>query len=162
MDLKESIEKIVQNLISEEYFIVDVSVSGVGGRPKVTVLIDGDGGITIDKCAEISRELGNEIEKRNIIDQNYILEVSSPGVDYPLKSLRQYNRNIGRKLKIQFEDNSSFTGVLKEVKEGFITIEAELPVKNREGKVLKNKKTFQEMEVPLEKIKKTNIIISFN
>lgn len=162
MDLRENIERIVQDLISEEYFIVEISVTGVGGRPKVTVLIEGDNGISIDKCAEVSRRLGNEIEARNLIDENFILEVSSPGVDYPLKSSRQYTRNIGRKLKIQLEDNSSIAGTLKGVKEGSINIEAEVPAMNRDGKVLKNKKAFQEMEIPLEKIKKTSVIISFN
>jgi ribosome maturation factor RimP len=161
MQLRESIEEIVQNLISDEYFIVDVSVAGSGGRQKVTVLLDGDNGITIEKCAEVSRRLGEEIESRDLISQNYILEVSSPGIDYPLKLNRQYKRNIGRKLKLQLEDDSFHTGTLKDVKDDFIIIEAEVMAVNNAGKVLKNKIVFQEMEIPFIKIKKTNVIISF-
>jgi ribosome maturation factor RimP len=162
MQLRESIEEIVQNLISGEYFIVDVSVTGSGGRPKITVLVDGDNGITIEKCAEISRRLGEEIESKDLISQNYILEVSSPGIDYPLKFNRQYIRNIGRKLKIQLEDDGFQTGTLKEVKDASIIIDAEVAAVNNAGKVLKNKIVFQEMEIPFEKIKKTNVIISFS
>jgi len=162
MNLRERIEEIVQNLIEEEYFIVEVSDSGSGGRQKITVLIDGDNGITIEKCAEVSRKLGNEIEKQELIDQNFILEVSSPGADSPLKFLRQYKKNIGRKLKVQLEDENSLSGTLMGVNEDSIVIEAELPVVNRNGKVMKNKKTFQETEIPFNKIRKTSVIISFN
>jgi ribosome maturation factor RimP len=162
MQLRESIEEIVQNFISEEYFIVDVTVAGSGGRQKITVLLDGDSGITIDKCAEISRFLGEEIEKRDLVSQNYILEVSSPGIDYPLKYSRQYKRNIGRKLKVQLTDDKSYSGTLKEVKDDCIIVEAEVQALDNTGKVLKNKKAFQDTEIPFDKIKKTNVIISFS
>ena len=162
MSLRESIEEIVQNFIKDEYFIIEVSVSGAASHHKVTVLLDGDRGITIDKCAEVSRVLGGEIEKRELITQNYILEVSSPGVDYPLKSPRQYLKNLGRKLRILMEEDAAKEGILKDVTADGILIEEEVKAIDKTGKALKNRKTLQIVEIPFNRIKKTNVIISFN
>jgi ribosome maturation factor RimP len=162
MQLRESIGEIVQKHIDDEFFIVDILIAGAGGRQKITVLLDGDSGITIDKCAEISRVLGEEIEKRDLISQNYILEVSSPGIDHPLKYNRQYKRNIGRKLKVQLVDDQTYSGTLKDVKDDCIIVEAEVQATDNTGKVLKNKKAILDTEIPFDKIKKTNVIISFS
>jgi ribosome maturation factor RimP len=59
--------------------------------------------VTIQQCAEISRELAGEIERENVIETSYRLEVSSPGIDKPLSLLRQYRKNVGRRFKVTFE-----------------------------------------------------------
>ncbi len=153
MQLKEKIEEIVSERLSEEYFIVEIIIGGTRVKPKITILLDGDDGITIDYCAEISRKVANEIEEKNIIDTAYTLEVSSPGIDFPLKFLRQYIKNIGRKLEIELIDGNIKTGKLEEVNEGILYLSAD-----------KKKKTIEEavkQEIKLEEIKKAVVIISF-
>jgi ribosome maturation factor RimP len=85
-DLAESV------LERTDYFIVDVVYSGSGNNQKVTVLIDGDHGVDIDICASISRKLSMKIDELDLIPNKYVLEVSSPGVDYPLTSQRQIKK----------------------------------------------------------------------
>ena len=58
------------------------------GRWILRVFIDREGGVTLDDCAGVSRELGDLIEAKNIIDYPYVLEVSSPGLNRPLKTVR--------------------------------------------------------------------------
>lgn len=153
MQLKEKIEEIVSERLSEEYFIVEVIIGGIKIKPKITILLDGDNGITIDYCAEISRKVANEIEEKNIIDTAYTLEVSSPGIDFPLKFQRQYVKNIGRKLEIELLNGDTKTGKLEEVN-----------AENLYLSVDKKKKISEEtvnQEIKIEDIKKAVVLISF-
>ena len=131
MDLKTEIERLVNQLLTadaqgETLFLVDVHVAGNPNfHPKVTVLLDGDAGITIDKCAEISRRLGNQLETLDLINSAFVLEVSSPGLDTPLLLRRQYVKNLGRKVKVSLNDGSTKTGTLLAVNEEGILLEEE-------------------------------------
>lgn len=107
-----------QSLPSEDLFLVDVAVSDSPVRPKITVLADGEQGITIDQCASISRRINARITETFGEEISYVLEVSSPGVDYPLTQPKQFARNVGRNLKIKLQDGSEKTGKLDEVTEG--------------------------------------------
>ncbi len=162
MILRDKIEEIVQNIIGEEYFIIEISIAGPSNRQKVTIILDGDEGIKIDMCAKVSRTLGAELETLDIINENYILEVTSPGIDYPLKYERQYKRNIGRNFKIELKDDTIKMGILKEIKGDVIVLDEEVATRNSAGKILKNKVTLQETEIAFNEIKKSNVIISFS
>src|SRR5919199_1422138 len=99
MDDKARIIELLQPYLNDgEFYIVDVQVVGrQAGRLKVTILLDSDTGITIDQCADISRRLGVEMDEGNFFGESaFTLEVSSPGVDFPLTFPRQFIRNIGR------------------------------------------------------------------
>lgn len=85
-------------MLSESQFIVDLSVSRNVPR-KINVVIDGDDGVGIDDCANLSRKL-SAILDNGLLDDDYVLEVSTPGVDQPLKLRRQYRKHIGRKMKV--------------------------------------------------------------
>src|SRR5436190_13576294 len=99
MDLKGKIEELVlSNLENKDLFIVDTLLSGSAGMRKITVLLDGNNGVTIEDCARLSRKLGVIIEETELIDSAYLLEVSSPGVEQPLTLKRQYVKNVGRRL----------------------------------------------------------------
>ena len=65
------------------------------------IYIDKEGGVTIDDCAMVSRELGDLIDIKDIIQHEYILEVSSPGVDRPLKKEKDFTRMINKKIKVK-------------------------------------------------------------
>lgn len=154
MELKERIEAIVQeNIKSEDHFLVDIVVSSKQGPTKILILIDGDQGINIDDCAALSRSVGYYLEEQEVLDNKYRLEVSSPGVDYPLKNVRQYKKNIGRKVKITTSENGEMTGVLKEVREESVLLDRE----TKKGKKIE----LSEVELPLQEIEKTIVQISF-
>ncbi len=125
MNLKEQIIGLLAPLLEDDkYFIVEIQVSPSKIRQKVTVLIDSDEGISIDECAEISRKLGDLIEEQGILPNAYTLEVSSPGVDYPLGMPRQFRKNIGRTLKVILPEGIEKKGqLLSASEEGFVLLE---------------------------------------
>lgn len=154
MELTEQIKKIAENHLKDgSHYIVDVNISSHKGPKKVLVLLDGDKGVTIDDCADLSRAIGAELEDKNIIEDAFRLEVSSPGVDYPLQSVRQYKKNIERKVKISLKDGKDIVGILKDATEEKVVLDQE---------VKKGKKTeYKEVEIPKPEIIKTIVQISF-
>lgn len=154
MKLEDQILEVANNNLSDpSHFIVDIDISKGKGPKKVKILLDGDEGVNIDDCADLSRAVSNEIEEKNLIDTAYTLEVSSPGIDFPLTTERQYKKNIGRKVKVQLHDDKELKGELKQVANDVITVTA------AKGKG-KNKER-EEVEIPLSNIKKTIVQISF-
>ncbi len=149
----ENIEDLVSRFLPDEnYFIVDIQVKGVLGKEKVMVLIDGDQGVDISVCSDISRKLSNELDARDLISGSYTLEVSSPGLDFPLKSRRQYQKNIGRSVKVALTDNSMVRGELIDVEDDGISIRKEQK---------KQKDPVEDAFISYEQIKKTNVLVTF-
>lgn len=152
-----SIEQQVKNLVEEkisdrpELFLVDVKMHTNGN---LIVLVDGDQGIGIQDCAAISRHVGFHLEENNVIEQAYNLEVSSPGIDFPLKSVRQFQKNIGRNLQLKLSDGSQKEGKLLAADEEGITIEEKIAVKGK-------KATFAETALPYNQLQETIVLISF-
>ncbi len=127
---QERIQEIMgAQLEGSAYFVVDVQIKGIKAIPKVIVTLDGDQGIGIDACADISRKLDKQLEEENLFPKAYVLEVSSPGIDQPLKLVRQYPQHIGRQLRIQLRDGSIKTGKLDVVTPDQIVIQEEVPHK---------------------------------
>ena len=155
MELRDQLLTIArQQLKDERYFIVDVIVKGSGGgKMKVLVLLDGDEGVNIDDCAGLSRTLGTYIETEKIIERAYILEVSSPGLEHPLKLGRQYAKNTGRRLKIQLKDGQVWTGKLTKAGENRVEFEKEVKEKK--------KTVYQSVTIALDEIEKANVLVSF-
>jgi ribosome maturation factor RimP len=108
--------------LEDGYFLVEVLIQKRKERPKVLVLLDGDRGIGIDQCAAASRKLGQWLEETNLLPDAYLLEVSSPGVDHPLKVKRQYAANLGRQLKVETTDGRTVLGRLEAVADEFISL----------------------------------------
>lgn len=158
-DLKGRIEELVSmNLGKESFFLVDVLLGGSPAMRKITVLVDGDQGISVEDCATISRKLAERLEQEDLIDSAYVLEVSSPGVDQPLKLKRQYLKNVGRKLAVTLGDQQIKSGKLVGVKEEGIVLDEEVKDKQGKGKKI----TIQTVEIPFDQIKKSNVLIAFN
>jgi ribosome maturation factor RimP len=156
MKIEEKILQIAEkNLSSDDLFIVDLVITGNSGRQKISITLDGDNGVDIDKCAYLSRKVGNEIEETNLIDAAYVLEVSSPGVDQPLKLKRQYYRNIGRRVSVTLLDDSQINGLLKEVNEELIVLDAEKKDKSSKKIIIESR------QIAFSDIKKTNVLVSF-
>jgi len=154
MALEDTIRQITEAAISDNrQFLVDVIVSARKGPKKVLVIIDGDEGVNIDDCALISRQLSKKLEEDNLIgEESYTLEVSTPGLDQPLKLRRQYEKNIGRKLKIKLADIIQ-EGKLIEVKEDTLILEQETGT----GK----KKEIINTEINFSQIEKAFVLVSF-
>lgn len=113
-------EMLVPLLERHNAFLVDIVLRHDRGTRLVQIFLDTDRGITIAECAEVSRDLGRMIDAEGIFQSSYRLEVSSPGIDRPLRYLRQYKKNIGRRFKVTYLKNgerASFVGKLVAVSE---------------------------------------------
>ncbi|MFN2626689.1 MAG: ribosome maturation factor RimP [Mycobacteriales bacterium] len=88
----------------------DVVVRSVGSRSLVQIVIDRDGGVSLDDVALISREFSAALDAADVIAGSYVLEVSSPGVDRPLTEPRHWRRNIGRLVDAHHRDGRKTTG----------------------------------------------------
>ncbi len=92
------------------YFLVDLRIKPINN---IKVFLDGDSGITIEKCVQVNRKLYKKLEEAALFPEgDFSLEVSSAGLDEPLKSLRQYKKNIGRPVEVQLLDGTQKEGVL--------------------------------------------------
>jgi ribosome maturation factor RimP len=152
-----NIEKRVRELVEEKIadkpnlFIVDVKMHANG---KLMILVDGDNGIGIDDCVAISRHVGFRLEEENVIETAYNLEVSSPGIDTPLTSIRQYAKNVGRNLVIKMDDGAKREGKLSGITEDAIIIEENIKEKGKKAETV-------ESVIPVSKITETKVLISF-
>jgi ribosome maturation factor RimP len=154
MDIKDFVEKAaLESLKDESYFIVDVLVKGLTSKAKILVLLDNDNGVNIDECAALSRAIGMKMELEEVFDDPFVLEVSSPGLDHPLKFKRQYQKNIGRELKFTLLDGTIEKGKLIEVGEESIKFEKEIKEKK--------KTTTELVEMAFDSIDKANVLVSF-
>lgn len=152
---KDNITKLLDGILpANDVFIVGVNVSESAVKQKVTIVADGDNGISIDQCASISRRLARRIEETYGEEIPYTLEVTSPGADQPLVYPRQYKRHVGRKLKVTLLDGTEKSGELTEVTATGIVISEE---KKEKGK----KATITPVSVAFDEIAKSIIIISF-
>ncbi len=112
MTSEEKIKELLEaHFADTEYFLVDIVSKG----KRIEVYIDGDDKMPIDKCVEVSRFLEAELEAGGFVSEDYLLEVSSPGMTNPIKVLRQYQKYLGRTLEILMADGTRKEGALKSV-----------------------------------------------
>lgn len=154
MTFKEKVSGALEEGLQQHpsLFLVDLNITETF---KVTVTLDGDNGVNLQDCIDISRAIDNNLDRE---EQDYSLEVASAGVSSPLKMVRQYKKNIGRTLK---------------VKTAAETIEAKLDAANDEGitlswsarepkKIGKGKETVaHQREIPYSDIKEAIVTIIF-
>ncbi|MBL0356633.1 MAG: ribosome maturation factor [Chitinophagaceae bacterium] len=149
----QAIEALIEKIIADnsDIFLVSVRIKPTNN---IKVFLDADTGLSIDKCIKINRAMYKTIEEEGWYpDGNFSLEVSSPGVDEPLKLLRQYKKNTGRNLEVVFSDDTKKEGKLAAVNETGIQLEY------TEGK---NKKAVTlTKEIAFSEIKQATVLISF-
>jgi ribosome maturation factor RimP len=154
------IEAIVLVTLSTEpvYFLVDARIKPTNN---VKIYIDGDQGITIEKCVQFNRMLYKKIEEANLFPPgDFSLEVSSPGLDEPLKLHRQYKKNVGRIIEVILQDGTKKEGRLTEVSEDGIIVEEKLGRKAEHGKIARNL-TIENHTYLFNNIKSTKIQVVF-
>ena len=124
-DLKRKVEKLILPILEpRNAFLVDVGVRGERGTKIIQAFVETDDGITIEECADISRELDRLLGPSGIVDGAYSLEISSPGIDKPLKLLRQYRKNIGRTYTVLYKKDAgevTLVGTLTDVSDDRLT-----------------------------------------
>jgi ribosome maturation factor RimP len=101
------------------YDLEDVVVTPAGKRRLVRLLVDKDGGVTLDECADVSRAVSTVLDDADEVmgSQPYTLEVSSPGVTRPLTLPRHWRRNVDRLVKVTRTDGSTVTGRIRSTDE---------------------------------------------
>ena len=119
MSIEEKVEELVGAVIAEKKLPVKlVDVEYVKERDwYLRIFIDKPGGVSLDDCQELSEIIGNELDKRDLIADSYLLEVSSPGLDRQLRKPRDFARERGKTVDVTFfkarpEGGKSLTGVL--------------------------------------------------
>ncbi len=156
MTLKQRVENLLEEALKArtDLFAIEIKVSVNG---EVVVIIDGDEGITLNDCIEISRAIEHPL---NEDDFDFSLQVMSPGATEPLVDKRQYPKNVGRTLEVKTVEGEKFEGVLESVNEHSIF----LGWKERQPKpVGKGKVTVKlEKEIAFQDVAKAKVKIKFN
>jgi ribosome maturation factor RimP len=151
-DICERVRTLAQPLLEAMRLeLVEVEFSRSGREAVLRLFIDKEGGVMLDDCADLSRELSLILDIEDFIPCEYNLEVSSPGLDRPLKSAADYERFNGRLVKVRtyepFPDDAgnrrkTFLGRLDGLKDGAVMLTL------REG---------QTASIPLERVAKANL-----
>ena len=148
--IKENIVRI-SNEIAEKlnFFVIDINFRGDNRQKIIEVFVDAEKNIDADNLAEISREINSVFEEQDIIQQAYRLDVSTPGVDRPLKFLKQFPKHINRNIEVTYKtgnETNTITGKL-------------LSVESEELTFLSDKK---EVLIEFKNITTAKVIISFS
>lgn len=149
-----TLEKNIYNLIEETaeqngLFLIDLVIRGNQKKRIIEVYVDGEKNVTADDCASLSRQIDSKLEILPEMNPDYRLDVSSPGIDRPLKYLKQFPKNINRKFEISYSAETGtkkITGTLNSV----------------EGDDLTFTVNNNPVIVNFNKIKKAKVIISFS
>jgi ribosome maturation factor RimP len=151
----ENMQKKITELagsVAREYGvrIVDIELAGGVRRPTVKIFIDKEGGVTLDDCERVSRAVSAVLDVEDPIRTPYMLEVSSPGLDRPLKGLDDFESSVGKLARVvtreAMEGQTFFIGRIAGVKGNMIRL------------LIENEK---EIEVPYEKVSKARLEIEF-
>ena len=147
------IAQIITTLLADNpgYFLVEIKANPANN---IKVFLDADAGVSIDKCVKYNRALYKQIEESGIFPEgDFSLEVSSPGLDEPLKLKRQYIKNTGRNVEVILHDGSKVEGKLLAVNDADIQVE-EVKGKNKKRETLQH-------TIRIDNIKTTKIQIQF-
>jgi ribosome maturation factor RimP len=150
-------EKKIKDLVTDcldgtDRFVVYI---GVNATNQINVIIDGDKGVTIDHCVELSRFIENHLDRDT---EDFELKVASAGIDHPYLNLRQYKKNIGKAVQVLLKDGSVKRGILSAADDVAIVVEEE-----KEKKQNKSKKmvTGLPVRIPMEEINQTKGLVIF-
>ena len=140
---KQRIEDIVYDLAKpiidrKNFELVEIEYKKEGQDWFLRLYIDKVGGITIDDCQSVSEELSNLLDEADPIEQSYIFEVSSPGIDRPLKTDRDYRKNIGKQIEIKLFSPMNGKKVIEGILRGHTETVVEIEVEGKTIDVEKN------------------------
>jgi ribosome maturation factor RimP len=119
-DIRDNIEKVVESLGASLY---DIEVVSEFDETIFRIMITKQGGVNLDDCAQISRELSPFLDVNPPMENEYRLEVSSPGIERKLMNPKHFIQSIGEKVKLKIADVGQIIGLLKDANEKEIIIE---------------------------------------
>ena len=145
-------ERLITELVNAKIADTDLFIGEVKVKPGniIYVFLDGDHGVNIEQCADISRHIEHNLDRTK---EDFELHVSSYGIGQPLKFLRQYKNAIGKMLSVVTEDSTKYSGKLLQVDEQTIILEKS-PIKKKESEV--------NVEIPFQTVKTAKIEVVFN
>lgn len=151
-NVREATETLITPILEEKNFqLVDIEYVKEGQDWFLRVYIDKDGGITIDECGLVSGLLSEKLDEVDLIPGNYFLEVSSPGVERPLKTKKDFMGSLGKNiyvtLYVQIDGEKAYEGILKSFENDIAMIEY---------KIKTRRKT---VEIPYDKIAKARLAV---
>jgi len=151
MNVENILDEIVSGVLASNpaVFIVEVK----HGKKQHEYILDGDKPLGIYDIADLSREI-NKLADEQMPEENYNLEIASPGADSPIRLFRQLPKHVGRTFEVELNDESIFSGKLEKAEDGMLTFSI-IPEKKKKGQ------EAQILEIPFQNIKKAHIIISF-
>lgn len=146
----DAVEELIDPILQDQGCeLVDLEYLQESGRWVLRIFADLPGGITLDDCARLSREIGDLLDIRDIIDHEYVLEVSSPGLDRPLRKAGDFEQAIGKRVKIAthtpIEGRRNFLGLLETFKEDTLQVAVDQHV----------------FQIPLHAVRKANLVYEF-
>ncbi len=155
MMFKEKVEELLNSFLQtrEDLFLIDLKISAAND---ITVILDGDKGVSIQDCLDASRAVENNLDRE---EQDFSLQVMSAGLTEPLTLPRQYQKNIGREVEITFNEGEKLKGELVRADATSVT----LLLRYRKPKDIGKGKidVEEERSIPLSEIKKALIVIKF-
>ncbi len=150
---KETIENLVEEVLEEKMFMVEVSVSKANF---INIFVDSYEGLTIEQCIKISRHVEHTLD-RDVED--FELQVSSPGLTESFKVKEQYIKNTGREIEVITNSGGKLKGILKEAREKEIVLESSVREKVEGHK--KKQLIVKEHIISYDEIKTAKVVISF-
>ncbi|HOS83545.1 MAG TPA: ribosome assembly cofactor RimP [Bacteroidales bacterium] len=151
---KEHLEQLVNSFTEgTNMFIVEITISKANA---ITISIDSDQGIDIDTCVELSRYIEQHLDREQ---EDFELTVASAGLSEPFKVYMQYEKNIGKLVRVLTSDNKKYIGTLMSVNEQEIMLTYTEMVKT--GPKGKKKEVESKVTIPFSAIKKTMLEIIF-
>ncbi len=151
MKLAEQLKVYIDEAIADTNLFI-VEIKGITVK-RAMILLDGDEGVKIEDCARVSRHINQRMEEDGLSEALISLEVSSPGVDFPLKFERQYPQHVGRTLAIKLLDGKELEGKLISIDAAVIAVEEKIKEKGK--KVSLNNISLALSEIAEAKIKVT-------
>jgi ribosome maturation factor RimP len=149
--LAEQLKVYIEEAIADTNLFI-VEIKGITVK-RAMILLDGDEGVKIEDCARVSRHINQKMEEDGLSEALISLEVSSPGVDFPLKFERQYPQHVGRTLAIKLLDGKELEGKLISIDGAVIAVEEKIKEKGK--KVSLNNISLALSEIAEAKIKVT-------
>jgi ribosome maturation factor RimP len=141
--IQETVHWAIENT---DFKIVEIDLKNIQSRKMIRIFLDSEHGITIDECKSLSRKIGDKIEADNSIDGEYILEVSSPGVERPIKEDWQFRKNIGREILVHYTAKDKTDQEARGTIENIIEDKIHLKIRG------KKKGLTETIEIPIAKI----------
>lgn len=155
MEFRKNIETLLNTFLEtrEDLFLIDLKISATDD---VTVILDGDNGVTLQDCLDASRAIEFNADRD---EHDFSLQVMSAGLSEPLVTPRQFNKNLGREIEVMLNDASEIEGELTKVDEEKITLilRYRKPKDIGKGKV----DVEEEKEIEYSEIKKALVIVKF-